>query len=466
MALLSSNAPRLCLHILHGKVTALVELKGQIVASKTHAKSCSNPQELAPLVMELVSALNFKGNNVSVVFADNSVAYAVVNTPPMRPKELRQFLERRAKQEWKSKEAFRIAWSPLKVREGKAALLQVVSEAWIQAVVKICRKNGWQPNHFMTVSAAAVHHLETDFLGVQLLALDTGTTALLVVRRGNEDPVLVRELSTTWNTGLDGPMRVAQELQRTQLFAKQQLGAAVDRMILHGNGSSLLAQVAQSVTGIEPSCEDQEVLWALPLGSGQEQGSDNLFSNKELSHNRERRRMVVLALIQMIALFGFFGAYLHVRHNLDEVDLQLEKMDIASETTRLSEEKMALLAVRAEIDRNLALADTVKRQSKQPLAGWMAGVIADLIPNGMTLKRMEIQKDSMGYFMSLEGFVPRNPLISAKLLSDFESNIRELPVRYDTHMTWETTWIENLKFGATWEADEVRKHFVIRGRIQ
>lgn len=458
---------RLCLQILHGKVSAFVESRGKITREYLDTKGCEKSNGFAACMDRILQATRYGGTAVSIVFSDIRCHFQVVQTPPMKPKDLHVFLTRKSHQEWNERSPLRFGWSELKVRDGRAVLLQIVPEEWVRTIVICCRERGLQPIHFMTANAAAIRHLDVPQQVTGLVALDTGYSALFVVSRGGEAPVLVRELSVSWTSEIDGPIRVAQEIQRTQLFAKQQLGTPIERICLFGEGANLLAQVAEPVIGTKPDIQEQRVVWALPLTRDQKSATDNLLSSRELRHNAEKYHLVITVLLAFIALVALSLSALKMNGTLRSVDQEMIRGQVQQTIHQRNGQKETLALIQMEIQSNYALGSAIFQDSHRPVPGWMAGVVSDLVPDGMVLTHLWIHPDSTGNWMlEVGGQVPRNPLQSESMLREFQERIAGVPGRYNEVKSWKWTWVENLKYGSSWEPDNTLKRFWMQGAIE
>jgi hypothetical protein len=458
---------RLCLQILHGQVSAFVVMGGRVLRAAHADALCGQPDLLPQIFGALIQQLNFRGEYVSTVISDEAIGYQMVPTPPMKPTDLRMYLQRKSLQESRGKEALRFGWTTLKAREGAAVLLQVIPDSWVRVFVESCHHHGLQPLHFMTASAVACLHVGQVEPGMPLYALDTGTSTVLVVRKFSDAPVLLRELSGAWQKSLDGPLHVAQEIQRTLLFAKQQLGMPVDRIHIRGNGSELLASVTRDVVGLDVGFNEDPVVWALPLQNRDRANTANLLDARELLVNSERRRAVLVALVMMVMLGGMLFSLVQVRSALNRMEQDLKKIGVQQEIIRFQDHRDKLSSIRAEIGRNQKMGQQIYLESHRPFAGWLSGAIADMIPDEMVLSRLWIRSDTQGqWIVDIHGSVPRNPVVSSQVLKELQTRLVSIPARFQVEASWELTWISNLQHGSTWEGDEMRKPFQIHGVAQ
>lgn len=458
---------RLCLQILHGKVSAFVEKDGKCLREYIFPEVCDNPSDWASHFAKMMKALHFRGTNVSIVLSDARTHFLVVPTPPMKPKDLQVFLTRKAHQEWKERTPMRFAWTELRVRDGKSVLLQIVPEEWIQILVTTCRDYGLQPLHIFTANAAAIRHLDIPAGVTGLVALDTGYSALFVVSKGGDAPVLVRELSVSWKSEIDGPVRVAQEIQRTQLFAKQQLGAPIERIQLLGEGSSLLAQVAEKNSGAKPEANESRVMWAFPLQKRMKSATDNLLTSRELRHNAEKYHLVITVFLTVVALIALSLSAMRMNTTLSKMDREIVKGQVQQTINDLNGDKEVLSLIQTEIQSNYALGSTIAKESHRPIPGWLAGVISDLVPDGMVLTQFWVHADTTGaWILEVGGQIPRNPIQSEKMLHEFQERIAALPAQYEELKSWKLVWVENLKYGSSWEPDDSKKRFLLQGVIR
>jgi hypothetical protein len=110
----------------------------------------------------------------------------------------------------------------------------------------------------------------------------------------------------------------------------------------------------------------------------------------------------------------------------------------------------------------------MRMRTPPPLPAWVAGFAADALPDDLSWKKMRVEYDTIAknWNVRIEGSAPRDPLRSARLLQEYQALLSSPRTGISIKTPWRVSWIQSLRTGGTWEADNLRKTFVIEGGLQ
>ena len=471
--------------VFHKQVLGLALVRGQLHARVMQGKQTlatwDAPGPLAGLdglreALDLVpEQTGFRGESVVVAIASSQLEHQLVKLPPMRERDMEAFLSRKVRH--LAVDAGRQAWSWHTLHGGKTerqVALHLLPLPLMHVFLDFCRLRNYQIDQVAPLASAlawSTRDLALPEGQWAMVAAEMGSATTLVVANSAGRLALVRELSF----GLaepDSGERLARELNRSILFAKQQFGIAISGIWISGSsgeGSSALPTNSVADVPVFPlPSPDPAAFWLHPLVGLDPDIHDNMVP-RPLRHLNQRRRhleatlaIVVgihLFLASMIATLGVVGT--SARDGLD-------KAHVADRITSLREEKNELEArgarIRAFEDQAAGLASA----TFDPKPGWFLAWLGQNLPNELRLSEAlaERSADSSHWNVRLQGSAPREASRSAAALDRFQKSLEAGGTGFSSTRPWQEQWMANLRTGATWDNDTLGKPFVIEGRLR
>lgn len=463
---------KLGIALVHGQLSITFRDAQGVEHSRVWHSTVQNKAQLVPALDSLWKQLgSIKVENVYFVFASVQSSLLVIRHPLMNSKELRAYLGRKAVAEWKSATGHIWGFTPV-ARIGKGeptSLLHLAPAEMVEALITWCRQRNLQPHMALSPTAAAFSLLQKQQEeGIHMVVVDAGESSIIAVGKKDGSPLLVRELARSWtNEESDSAERLAREVQRTILFARQQLGGNTQTVSLYGKGAQNLVKTMTDSTNLPVQAIEGLVNWS-SLALQRNLESENLFPARVLGHLRRRRMSIFLIIISLVfallSLATLLGMEIQHRH----LEKQILKMRLPAQMAMLFEEKHRLQAQKQRVIHAQALHLAIERQTPPPIAAWIAGFAADALPDSLVWTKVSISLDTSNtsWKVSIEGTAPRHPLRGAQLLEKYQDLLSSERTDLRIHTPWRTQWIESLRAGGTWEAETFRRKFRIEGVLQ
>src|ERR1051326_7762349 len=303
----------LSLSLLNERLSATAVHRGEVAGTWERPEPVADLTGFSTLLRDAIQQTGYDGTQVAVVLAHQRLSQQLVETPPVKGRHLRSFLERRVDQ----LKPFPgdAAWSyqpTLPTRNAQAVLLHLLPRELLDQLVQGCRQA--ELNCARVIPASAILQRQLAELPLEpnevaLLAAETGSATTVVIGGKNGRIYLARTLSSSWNTHAD---RVNVDLNRTLLYVKQQFAATVNSVWLYGPGAQNQIDSMRAVVRLPvrlspvppgPLFWNQEAL-KVPVGD-----TNNLISLEQLQAPRRRVFLKVTSVaVGVLALLALAAA--------------------------------------------------------------------------------------------------------------------------------------------------------------
>src|SRR5262245_39081559 len=298
----------LSLSLLNERLSATAVHRGEVAGTWERETPVADLADFASVLREAAQETAYTGTAVTVVLAHQRLAQQLVESPPVKGRNLKLFLQNRAKQLKPFPSDAAWSYQPTSpTRNAQAALLHLLPRELLDQLVQGCQQVELQCDRVIPASAILQRQLTELPLEpneVALLAADTGGTTTVVIGRKDGQIYLGRTLSNSWNAHAD---RVNVDLNRTLLYVKQQFNAAVNSVWLFGDGAeshvdrirtALRLPVKLSPVQPGPFYWNQEAL-EIPVDD-----TNNLISLEQLQAPRRRVFLRVTSAAVGVATAG------------------------------------------------------------------------------------------------------------------------------------------------------------------
>lgn len=473
MELLSvvTKKEKLGIEFIFRKLRAEVYRNGEVLRSWEYPDIINDYTQLTEALNSIPEAVTFKGEESSLVFSDSTVQYTLLKTPPMKPADLKLFINRKASALWEIKEPYLKGWGMLQSTKKELNIhLHLIPEHIATIFVNFCQKHVLQPAHIYTTSALAPM-LVTQFgeatQGLNCIAASSGDFTYLIIGT-KQTPFLIRELPISWEQGDTLSIeRINREIQRTILFTKQQHNQTITRIDMIGKNSSDAAALMtfQNIETI--NSVNTPVPWISFALKTSPLRSENLLPRIHLGQLKRKRLTLALFFIVPVYLALSVFAYFFTQKLHDNVNASLQNADIGNEINRLVSKKNELDQRILSMNHHTQTVEMIRQKTKPPIPGWFAGFATEMLPDSLIFRRFAVQYDSGtgSWFVEIEGLSPRDPLKSAKLLKEYQDAISMNSTLFTIDSPWNIQWLENLYSGGTHESEASLKPFRIKGVI-
>ncbi|OGV66478.1 MAG: hypothetical protein A3K19_23220 [Lentisphaerae bacterium RIFOXYB12_FULL_65_16] len=408
---------------INGNVRAAVLRRGQVTHEWTYSGKVDGPAFPAEVMAQAVQETGFRGREVRFTLWAPRAMHLLVGVPPAKGILLDRFLERKA-DEFK---AFpdKAVWSYRRTmscrQQGDTALLSLAPESYYLGIVAACR----QGNHVCTRIVFPVSLL-TQFLpqmqhspgaAVMLAAEMEGVTALVI---GCNDGQLLfaRAVASHWEDDADF---LAQEINRSILYAKQQFAAAVEQVHWMGADPAVAKLQALLKCPIAVGPPLAPFFWVSEVLRQPVKQEENLVPATVHTERRQRLFATVAAAALGIFLLGVVamcavteGLLRQARRNLEFTQVRYQK-----ETQ-----------FRRQMERLAALQESLKAFSDtamHPVPAWFAGWLGEVLPDEVVLSRVEVRREKGAWHFQVDGAAANGEPITRRMLADVQARLRTPP---------------------------------------
>src|SRR6266566_273620 len=418
----------LSLSLLNERFSATAVHRGIVAGTWERPEPVTDLADFASVLGEAVKQTGYVGTAVTAVLAHQRLAQQLVESPPVKGRNLKLFLQNRVKQlKPFTSEA---AWSyqpTLPTRNAQAMLAHLFPRELLDQLVNACGEVELKCDRVIPASAILqlqLASLPLEPLEVALLAAETGGTTTIVIGRKDGQIYLGRTLSSSWNVH---PDRVNVDLNRTLLYVKQQFGALVGSVWLFGAGAQ--PQIAPMKTAFRlpvnlspvqpsPSYWNEQAL-KVPVGD-----TSNLISTEELE--APRRRMLLRAtsaLVGVLALLALAAAG-GVQFVVTDRARQLRALEAKME--KLHEHRAGLQERERGFLQQKQFVKAVDDEKVPPVPGWFLGYLGNTLPDQLLLSHFRLNRETNLWRLELGGTLqPTSNSAPATLLTDSVASLKK-----------------------------------------
>ncbi|HYV32447.1 MAG TPA: hypothetical protein VEO53_15255, partial [Candidatus Binatia bacterium] len=192
----------LSLSLLNERFSATAVHRGIVAGTWERPEPVTDLADFASVLGEAVKQTGYVGTAVSAVLAHQRLAQQLVESPPVKGRNLKLFLQNRVKQ--LKPFASEAAWSyqpTLPTRNAQAMLAHLFPRELLGQLVNACGQVELKCDRVIPASAILqlqLASLPLEPLEVALLAAETGGTTTIVIGRKDGQIYLGRTLSSSW----------------------------------------------------------------------------------------------------------------------------------------------------------------------------------------------------------------------------------------------------------------------------
>ncbi len=455
--------------LLYGRFMAVAIEKGEAHSAWECPYPVGDIESLRQALTESVNATEYNGKYISFVFEDALCEHQLINTPPMKRKDLRRYITRKASQLKTFAGDAVISFSAAKSPKGGAAVLvNILPKSFMQDLMLACRELDLFPIQLTPLSAIMGRQFKR--LPIQndeivMIVSESSKKLILAVGKSDGSVLMDRYLVYERETAMDIDW-LGREIQRSVLFSKQQFGIGAQRALMLGDFSDdIIKRLREQVDiPIEKSgIVVDPFFWvneSLALSARQ----DSNFITPGLQRLAIRHRMFKVAMVAL--LFLWLGSIASA--GMIEVMIRAEKQSLKA----LEPHYAGIKEEKAEWDKRYDELNSWKRgidkvreiRSSPPVAGWFIGYLGDALPADLILKKMVIEKDGTGWNVELTGEALKSATLSAAKLKQFENRLQQGPYKVNVTKSWKEQWVDLLRSGSGSMLGG--QEFSLNGRIQ
>ncbi|MBI4667060.1 MAG: hypothetical protein HY751_11705 [Nitrospinae bacterium] len=427
----------------------------------------TDQHSLGRAITQAVSALSYKGIYISFVMEDEAMDHLFIQAPELSAKDLKIFLARKVVQEKPGANLLHSYTKAKSPKGGLAILAYTLEKDFLTGLLFACEELKLTPLQIYPIGPVMARQLtKLKMEPNEMVGLVTATAdkLALVVGKADGSVLFERFLDYDESEGAD-LARTGRELNRSILFAKQQFGAAADRVLFFGDFTAdFIEQVsAQIDVPSQPAqVEMHKGFWIGEALRIPPHNESNLVP-RDVQRRPMRAKMLKATAAMVVGIWivclGAMGfiEYMIVasKKTLGQARLMAAGAD--------EEEKVWRARVGEYLDQKNSLA--LFNQSRiHPAPGWIASHMGVTTPEGLALTKLVVEMENGGWSVKIEGVTEKSHSETAVDLKNMEESLAHGPYHMKITKSWRDKWIEDLKKGVG--GPGAKRQFQISGVVK
>jgi len=426
-----TQSHRMGLAWLHGALQAVVFDRQAPIASWIAAGPVETLDHFETAVQEAISTLGFSGSEAFLILAHDEFLHQMEAAPSFSEEAARSFLRARVGRH--EQVHGRVAWVSQNAssnRQESTYIVHLLPAAFLDRLNQVLLSHRIELTRIVPMAVplqlqidAQVEYREQPVL----IAAETGGATTILVGRGGGRPAFTRTFQASW-TG--EARRVGIEINRSILYAKQQLGSAVAQVRLLGEETA--------TAEIRARCGADKVVATAPIDSSEWLGQVAALPVRfpvNLAAGRLKRRLR-LRLIRTAAGIGlwlavaFLGAALWADAQGARADRRRFAALAARENTMRAEaDRLASRNRAAEKDQAFLLGAEARRLP--PVAAKFLGYLAGGLPAEIRLTDFHAQRNpsSGQWTFRVAGTIDADEETARAILGTLQQRLEKGPFR-------------------------------------
>jgi hypothetical protein len=377
--------------------------------------------------------MSFGGADVFLVLAHDEFVHQFESAPGFSESAARNYLRGRVERFEKDHEAvLSVAQRIGTVRSDAAYILHLLPRRFYDALNQILRSRRLDLTRILPLLVPLQHEIAATGESAEcpmLYACEAGDATALVVGRGSGELWFSRTTLASWR---DDAARVAVEVNRSLLFAKQQFGTVIDRLFLAGDCADAARGEVESKCGAGKHIivgRGGPERWLDSVARLRARFPVNLVSGYLRRKRRQRffRRALLAACWLGLALAGF-DAWTR------EQDWQAEQVHLAS--LRAGEPELQLEFQRLsrrndDVEQQRRVIERIVDDRLPPVPGRFLAYLAGLLPREVRLTQYSVKWDEAAgtWSFQVEGTIEADEETARSAIASVKRQLARGPLR-------------------------------------
>jgi len=427
------QADTLAIAWIHGRFDAATFRRTNLVSSWQSDEAIASLEDFGTVLDSCLPAMNYRGTDVILLLAHEQFTHHTEPCPSFSESATRAYL--RGLVERHEKEygpALSVTQSVASIRKDAQHLIHFLPHTFYHDLNSLLLARHLDLSRIIPANVPLELELSGHFDGSRpalLLAAELGNSTAVIACRENGEILLSRATLGTWR---DDPGRVAVEINRSLLYAKQQHAADISQVILIGSSAEDAQSEIESKCGEGKSFvvqETQPVSWLTAAAKLPLKHPVNLIAGylRKKRRNHFLRRMILTSCWFVLTLLAFETWSL-------ENDWSAEQARLAA--LRSNEESMhrtyeELMARNAGAIRNETFIRQVVDERLPPVPDRFLAYVASVIPREIQLNQFLVTFDSesKNWTFRIEGRLEADPETARNTINSIRRQLGKSPFR-------------------------------------
>lgn len=417
----------------HGVFCAGVYKRNNRIAGWNAPEPVHTLDEFAAALDAALEALRFRGVEAFLVLEHPELKHLVEKAPAFSERAARTYLKNLMRRRSEEGEPLLWDWQRLSgSRDASVWQIHQLPRRFYDSIDEILLARRLELDRLHPFSTAVQQLLLKQIRRAGkpiLIACRAGDATALAIGNERGEPLLSRTTISTWETN---PDRVALEINRSLLFARQQFGIQVERVLFAGFGAET---AVESLRARFPGEQETATVLATPLHWLDAVRQINRRQSADLLtlHLRRRRRYRIIRSLIVTGGWLLLGAA--GWHAYDQARAwQAERAyleNLGRREASLRETYEALAARDAELAEARAFLTAVNEGQLPPLPGKFLVYLASLLPTEARLTEFSVEWDPerLGWKFAFDGTIEADESTARQAENQIRRQLTQGPFR-------------------------------------
>lgn len=432
-ATVRGTADTLAIAWIHGSLTVASYRKGQPVNSWRSEQSVEDLETFGLQVDRALEGMRLKGNDTILLLAHERFAHQTEACPSFSENATRNYLRGRVERfEVDHGPVLSVSQSVAQVRNEAQHLLHLLPRDLYHQIHQTLLARHLDLTQIVPVAVPLqleLGHLMEPDQPALLMAVKMGDSTAVVACRNSGEILLTRTTLGTWS---DDPTRVAVEVNRSLLYAKQQHSVSIDRIILAGSGAKETRAVIELKCGegkqiiIDPS---DPLRWLSLVAKLPQRHPVNLVADYLRIKRRNRFfRRLILATCWLSLVIGGIDTW--TRETLwNSEQARLNDLSANEAVMEAEYERLTLRNEKAVQDR--AFIRQVVEERLPPVPDRFLSYLASILPDDIRLNTFSVtwNEESLDWRFQIDGMLEADPETARVTINSIRRELTQSPLQ-------------------------------------
>lgn len=426
-------ADTLAIAWIHGSFTVASYRKGLLVKSWNADAPVDDLETFGQQLDRAMAGMRLKGNDTILLLAHDRFAHQTEACPSFSEAATRNYLRGRVERfEADHGPVLSVSQSVAQIRNEAQHLLHLLPRDLYHQINQALLARHLDLTQIVPVAVpmqVQIGHLMAADQPALLMAVKMGNSTAVVACRNDGQILLTRTTLGTWS---DDPIRVAVEVNRSLLYAKQQHSVSIDRIVLAGSGAEDARAVIESKCGegkqliVDPG---DPLRWLSLVARLPQRHPVNLVADYlRIKRRNQFFRRLILATCWLLLFIG--GADTWSRETawnteqarLDHLRANEAVMDAEYERLILRNEKAG---------QDQAFIRQVVAERLPPVPDRFLSYLASILPDNVRLNNFAVtwDEESRDWRFNIDGMLEADPETARVTINSIRRELSQSPLR-------------------------------------
>jgi hypothetical protein len=430
---LRRNSDTLGIAWMHGAFHAAVFRRQSLVASWACDVEVPDIEDFEYAFDAALGALGFKGEEVFLILAHDRFIHQAEQAPGFSESASRAYLRGRVERYEKEKEpVLWVSQRTVSARQESAFVLHMLPSAFYGRINSLLLARRLDLTRILPMSVPlqlVLESLDTPKEQPVLLVAETGAATTLLAARNDGQLLFSRTLLARWESD---PARLAVEVNRSMLYAKQQFSAVIDRVWLLGVVGDAIRTDVQTRCGAGKEVvvrASAPVDWLQAIARLTPRHPVNLvagYLGRKRRHQFARRALIAGCWL------GFALMSLDMWSRVASWKEEIRRFaDLRANEATLQETRQRIEARNLKADSHRAFIQQASDDRLPPVPGRLLAFIANAMPGSANLTDFTVKYDvpSASWSFRFDGQIEADEETAREMLTAFQRLLAKSPLR-------------------------------------